>query len=60
MAKKTVKRKTVKAKPKSRARAVKTRATRTTVRAKPKTVAFYKQPVVALSSGFDRVFSFFK
>lgn len=29
-----------------------------TVSAKP--VAFYKQPMMALSNGFDRVFSFFK
>ena len=30
------------------------------VKAKPKAVAFYMQPIAALSNGFDKVFSFFK
>ena len=60
MAKKTAKKtnaKTRKAKAKRTTKARKTTVKRTT-RAKP--VAFYRQPIVVLSSGVDRVFSLFK
>ncbi len=47
------KKKTVK---KRAARAKRARVKRATVKARTKPVAFYKQPVVALSNGFERVF----
>ena len=60
MAKKTAKKTRVRArktKAKRTTRARKTAVKRTT---KAKPVAFYKQPIVVLSSGVDRVFSLFK
>jgi len=61
MAKKTVKK--TRAKRKTKAKRT-TRTRKTTVkrasRAKVKPVAFYRQPIVVLSNGVDRVFSFFK